>query len=146
MGVLAKSTLLPRSIELTRECVEKTHRPIGLHGVGVLLDPHPSVVAGRLLGGEQPYSSADVAGRHPGEFLRPLRGILGGQLLEQLKGGPTLHDVSIGQREGVGAGERGRHTVLCIPAVSVIVHRATAAAIPDDEGLRVSLTERGLAP
>ncbi len=66
-----------------------------------------------------------------------LRGILGGQILEQLKGRPTLHHMPMGWCECVSAGERRRYMVLCQPAVGMIVYRATAPATPDDEGFRL---------
>src|SRR5207253_619050 len=84
-----------------------------------------------------PHGAADVAGWHPGQLLRPLRGILGSQLLEQLKGRPTCHRVPISQGERVGAGERGYYTVLPVPAVGMIVYGAAAPFIPDNAGVRL---------
>src|SRR3989442_12156388 len=50
-------------VELTRERVEETHRPVDLHGFGVLLDPHPAVVAGRLLRDDPPHGTAPRVAR-----------------------------------------------------------------------------------
>jgi hypothetical protein len=76
-------------IELAGQGVEHADRPVGLHGVGALLQPGPGVVAGWLLAGEQPRRPADLAGRHPGDGLGPLRGVPGRQLPEQVQGGPA---------------------------------------------------------
>src|SRR5437879_9186218 len=70
----SEEDVAPTAIELPGEGIEATHGPVDLHGVAVLFESHPARVAGRLLRGEQPRGLADVAGRHPGERLRALRG------------------------------------------------------------------------
>src|SRR4029077_16311995 len=56
-------------IELTGEGVEAIHRPVDLHGLGMLFEPHPTEVAGRLLGGEHPCSLAHRTRWHPRDIL-----------------------------------------------------------------------------
>jgi hypothetical protein len=57
------------AIELPRESVEAAHGPVGLHGVGVLFEPYPSSIAGRLLRSEHSDSAADITCRYPGDLL-----------------------------------------------------------------------------
>src|SRR5262245_29327827 len=107
-------------IELACERIKATHRPVDLRRLGVLLQPCPTEIAGWLLGGEQPCGAADVIGGYPGELLRPLRGIRGGQLLEQCQGWPTFHHLTRSQSDGVTAKEGGHNAVLMIAAVGLI--------------------------
>ena len=91
-----------------------------------------------MLAGEQPHRPANLAGRHPGDGLRPLRGIASRELPEQLQGGPAADRLPVGAGEAVGPGQRGLDSVLAVPAVDAVGRRISALAIPDEEALRVS--------
>jgi hypothetical protein len=49
-GGAGEENVAAATIELPREGVEAAHGPVGLHGVGVLFEPHPGGVERRLLG------------------------------------------------------------------------------------------------
>jgi len=68
VGGAGKENVAAATIELPREGVEAAHGPVGLHGVGVLFEPHPGGVERRLLGREQPDRAADGDFKAPAGF------------------------------------------------------------------------------
>ena len=124
-------------VELAGQRVKQADRTVGLHGVAALFQPRPRVVAGWPLAGEQPYRPADQGGRDPGEGLRPLGGVAGRELSEQLQRGPAADRLSAGAGDPIGPGQRGLDLGPVVPAAGSVGRRTAAAAIPDDEAIRV---------
>jgi len=137
-GGAGEDNVAAATIELPSKGVEAAHGPVGLHGVGVLFEPHPGGVERRLLGRKQPDRAADGICGHPGGRLRAFRGMLGGQRPEELEGGPTRDRFPISQGDGKGAEKRRINPVLCVPCVGVIADRTVTPVIPDREAPRSS--------